>query len=139
MNYNWFTVFCQFQVYSKVIQSNIYMYLLFQILFPYKLLHNIEYGSLCYTVGPCSLSGFYTVVCLWVYFCFLYNFTCIILFLTPHISNIIWYLYFPVWLTWFSMIISRSIHLAANNIILLISMTLYTYHIIFIHLSLMHI
>ena len=25
----------------------------FQILFPYRLLQNIEYSSLCYTVGPC--------------------------------------------------------------------------------------
>ena len=28
----------------------------FQILFPLRLLHNIEQGSLCYTVGPCWLS-----------------------------------------------------------------------------------
>ena len=25
-------------------------------LFPYKLLQNIEYSSLCYTVGPCGIS-----------------------------------------------------------------------------------
>ena len=29
------------------------IYILFQILFPYRLLQNIEYSSLCYTVGPC--------------------------------------------------------------------------------------
>ena len=40
-----------FQVYSKVIQ--LYMYNLFQILFRYRLLQDIEYSSLCYTVGPC--------------------------------------------------------------------------------------
>ena len=28
----------------------------FQILFPYRLLQNIEYSSLCYTLGPCWLS-----------------------------------------------------------------------------------
>ena len=28
----------------------------FQILFPFRLLHNIEQSSLCYTVGPCWLS-----------------------------------------------------------------------------------
>ena len=27
----------------------------YQILFQYRLLENIEYGSLCYTVGPCCL------------------------------------------------------------------------------------
>ena len=29
------------------------MYILFRILFLYRLLQNIEYGSLCCTVGPC--------------------------------------------------------------------------------------
>ena len=43
-----------FQVYSKVIVSHIYI--LFQILFHYKLLQDIEYSSLCYTVGSCCLS-----------------------------------------------------------------------------------
>ena len=31
----------------------IYTHILFQILFPYKLLQNIEYSSLCYTVVSC--------------------------------------------------------------------------------------
>ena len=31
------------------------MSILFQILLPFKLLHNIEQSSLCYTVGPCWL------------------------------------------------------------------------------------
>ena len=30
--------------------------ILFQILFPFRLLQNIEQSSLCYTVGPCLLS-----------------------------------------------------------------------------------
>ena len=30
--------------------------ILFQILFPFRLLHNIEQSTLCYTVGPCWLS-----------------------------------------------------------------------------------
>ena len=34
----------------------------FQIVFPYSLLQNIEYGSLCYTVGPCYLYVLYIVV-----------------------------------------------------------------------------
>ena len=32
--------------------SVLYIYLLFQICFPFRLLYNIEQGSLCYTVGP---------------------------------------------------------------------------------------
>ena len=32
------------------------MYSFFQLLFPYRLLQNIESSSLCYTVGPCWLS-----------------------------------------------------------------------------------
>ena len=39
-------------VYSKVIQLYIYIYILFQIPFYYRLLQDIEYSSLCYTVGP---------------------------------------------------------------------------------------
>ena len=31
----------------------IYTYVLFQILFHYKLLQDIDHNSLCYTVGPC--------------------------------------------------------------------------------------
>ena len=61
---------CYFQVYSSdsVIYPYLYLYLhlhlyiLFQILFPYRLLQNIEYSSLCYTVGPCWLSILYIVV-----------------------------------------------------------------------------
>ena len=45
---------------SGVQQSNsvthIHVSILFQILFPFRLLHNIEQSSLCYTVGPCWLS-----------------------------------------------------------------------------------
>ena len=60
---------CEFQVYSNVIQGcvcvcvcihiyiNIYIYLiynvLFQVLFHYRLLQDIEYSPLRYTVGPC--------------------------------------------------------------------------------------
>ena len=37
--------------------------ILFQILFPIRLLQNIEQGSLCYTVGPCWLSILNIAVC----------------------------------------------------------------------------
>ena len=36
----------------------------FQILFLYRLLQNIKYSSLCYTVGPCCLPILYIVVCM---------------------------------------------------------------------------
>ena len=35
---------------------HIHVSILFQILFPFRLLHNIEQSSLCYTVGPCWFS-----------------------------------------------------------------------------------
>ena len=38
-----------------------YIFILFQILFHYRLLQDIEYSSLCYTVGPCWLSILYIV------------------------------------------------------------------------------
>ena len=47
-------------MYNKVIKLYIHLYLLFFILFPYELLQNIEYSSLCYyTVGPCRLYFIY--------------------------------------------------------------------------------
>ena len=42
----------------------IYIYILFYILFHYGLSQNIEYSSLCYTVGLCCLSILYTIVCI---------------------------------------------------------------------------
>ena len=48
--YNWSIVDLQWlQVYSKVTQLYIHPYLFFQNLFPYRLLQNIEYSSLCFT------------------------------------------------------------------------------------------
>ena len=48
---------------SSVYQSDsvIHLYILFQILFHYRLLQDIEYSSLCYTVGPCCLPILYIV------------------------------------------------------------------------------
>ena len=37
--------------------SVIYIYTSFHILFHYGLSQDIEYNSLCYTIGPCGLSG----------------------------------------------------------------------------------
>ena len=74
LKHSWFTMLCYFQVYSKVIQLYIYMciyvymhvyiYILFQIVFHNRLLQDIEYSSLCYTVGLCCLSILYIVVCI---------------------------------------------------------------------------
>ena len=139
LKYSWFTMLCWFLLYSKVIQLYInkykYIYILFYILFHYGLSQDIEYSSLCYTVGPCCLSFLYIIVCLcipppptptpWqppvcslclgVCFCFIDKFFCVIFY--PHISDIIWYSSFFCWLTSPCMIISRSIHVAANGII----------------------
>ena len=41
-----------------------YTYILFQIFFHYRLLQDIKYSSLCYTVGPCCLSVLYIIVCI---------------------------------------------------------------------------
>ena len=43
--------------------SVIHTSVLFQILFPFRLLQNIRQNSLCYTVGPCWLSILSIVVC----------------------------------------------------------------------------
>ena len=42
---------------------HVYIYS-YSILSPYRLLQNVEYSSLCYTVDPCWLSILYTIVCL---------------------------------------------------------------------------
>jgi len=55
-------MFCKFYIYSAVIQ--LYIYIIFQTLFPHRLLQNIKYSSLCYTVGPSWLSILYTIVCI---------------------------------------------------------------------------
>ena len=49
---------CELHMYSRVIQLNIYrkISVLFQILFHYRLLQDVEYSSLCCTQGPCYFS-----------------------------------------------------------------------------------
>ena len=49
-------------MYSEVIQLNIYLNI--YILFHYRLLQDIEYSSLSYTVGPCCLSILYIEMCI---------------------------------------------------------------------------
>ena len=43
-------------------QNDIYKYIFSNILFHYGLSQNIEYSSLCCTVGPCCLSILYIIV-----------------------------------------------------------------------------
>ena len=47
---------------------HIHISILFQILFPFRLLQNIEQSSLCYAVGPCY--NFYFVFFLFIYLLF---------------------------------------------------------------------
>ena len=58
---------------SKVIQLYIYMCILFQVLFHYKLLKDIEYSSLCYTVGPCCLPVFFFLIFNLLFIIFIYG------------------------------------------------------------------
>ena len=51
MDYSWFTISCQFQVYSKVIK--LYIYLFFSNDFPIRFIQNIQQSSLCYTIDIC--------------------------------------------------------------------------------------
>ena len=41
---------------TKHTHTHTHIFILFQILYPYKLLQNIEFSSLCCTVDPCWLS-----------------------------------------------------------------------------------
>ena len=122
------------------------IYTLFFISFSITVYHRILNSSLCYTIGPVVYPFLYIIICiyqfqapnpslptfslcLWICFCFIDNFTCVI-FSTPHIRDIIWYLSFSVWLTSLSMIISSFIHVAANGIIsffFMANVLLYTY------------
>ena len=51
---------------DSVICVYVYMcvYILLQVLFPYRLLQNVECSSLCYTVGTHWLSILYIAVCI---------------------------------------------------------------------------
>ena len=53
----------------------IHTHTLFQILFHYSLLQDIEYSSLCYTVGPCCLLS-YILLLKFIYFIY-FIFGCI--------------------------------------------------------------
>ena len=58
LKYSWLTMF---QVYSKVIQLYMYTYIIFQIIFCYRLLQNIDYSSLHCIVNLCCLVHIYKI------------------------------------------------------------------------------
>ena len=51
---------------GSVLYKYRFRYILFQILFPSRLLQNIEYNFLCFTIGPCWLSILYIVCDLFI-------------------------------------------------------------------------
>ena len=55
LKYSWFTMLCEFLVYSKVIQ---FFFRFFSITVYYKILNSF----LCYTLGPCCLSILYILL-----------------------------------------------------------------------------
>ena len=54
--YSWLTIF---QAHSKVVQLYMYTYIIFHVIFHYRLLQDIDYGSLCYRVNLCCLLHIY--------------------------------------------------------------------------------
>ena len=47
------------QVHNKMFQLYKYTYIIFEIIFHYRLLQDIGYGSLCYIVNLCCLLHIY--------------------------------------------------------------------------------
>ena len=64
--FNWSIINLKYCVSFKCIVKwfVIYTYIPFQFLFYYRLLQDIEYSSLCYTVGSCCLPSLYIIVCI---------------------------------------------------------------------------
>ena len=62
--YSWFTVLCQFLLYSIVTQPYIYTYF-FLILSSIMVYSETGYSSLCYTEGPHCLSILNEIVCIY--------------------------------------------------------------------------
>ena len=86
-----------------------FIYFLFSNLYLIILNPNL---SLFHPLSP--LVTISCLLCLWIFF--INKFICVI-FYVPHISDIIWYLFFSFWLTSLSMIISNCIYIAADGII----------------------
>ena len=133
---------CQFLLYNKVSQLQIHISTLFQILFPYRSLQSIEQDSPCYSVGSYQSYILYIVVYICQSQCpnlslplpLLSPLVTTNLFSTSSVTQLLFckqvhlYHFFGVhiqvilysiylFLTSLSMIISRSIHITANDII----------------------
>jgi len=63
LKYSWYTVFCQFLLYSVVTQSYVYIHSFSHITFYHVLSQEIGYSFLCYVVGSCCLSILNVTVC----------------------------------------------------------------------------
>ena len=59
LKYSWLTMF---QGHSKVIQLYKSTYVIFENFFHHKLLQDIDYSSLCYTVNLCCLLNIYFLI-----------------------------------------------------------------------------
>ena len=64
LKYSWFTKLWQSLLYSTVTQWYTYRHSFFYILFHYSLSKDIDYSSLCYTVGPYCLLILNMIVCI---------------------------------------------------------------------------
>ena len=69
----------------------IYIYIHFQILFHYSLLQDVEYSSLCYTLGPCCLSILFYIYSMYLLIPNVCESVSFFKNNIPHISDIIWY------------------------------------------------
>ena len=115
---------CNVVLISAVQQSGslLHMYFLFHILFHCGLSKDIEYSSLCYTVGPNIIHSIYNSLhlltpnsqsfpslshfppwqpqvcslCLWVCFCFIDIFTCVVFYLISFYYYFIYFLATPM-------------------------------------------
>ena len=65
LKYSWFTMFCQFMLHSKVIQSYIYTHSFCHTVFYHVVSQEIRYSSLCYMVGCHCLSILNVIVCIY--------------------------------------------------------------------------
>ena len=57
-------LFQSVQQIHSIINTHTRTHILFQIIFPYRLLQDIDYSSLCYRVDSSQLSILYIVVCM---------------------------------------------------------------------------
>ena len=125
-HYSWFTVFCQFLLYSKVTQSHTYICYFSHIILHHTPYEMTRYSSLCYTawyhclytpnasinprlpVHPTPSPSPLATTCLFsksMIFFSAERFICVVSEI-PDISDILWFLSLSFWLTSLSMRVS---------------------------------